>query len=145
MLNAKEMSLDLGSDLSLVDDSLNIYGNSIGDKANDLTLNKELILPDDILSSELSESLEPRLEPSNKIRIWQAKSGQTLKSVLLKWSQEENISLLWQAKEIYRLDYDVYISGTFKNAIDVLLSQGLTNSPSYDVRENPYSVIISDN
>ncbi len=139
------MSLDLGSDLSLVDDSLNIYGNSIGDKANDLTLNKELILPDDILSSELSESLEPRLEPSNKIRIWQAKSGQTLKSVLLKWSQEENISLLWQAKEIYRLDYDVYISGTFKNAIDVLLSQGLTNSPSYDVRENPYSVIISDN
>jgi len=83
-----------------------------------------------------------RSEPSNKIRVWKAKSGAKLKSVLTEWSKQENVLLLWDTEEKYRLDYDVFISGTFVSAIDVLLSRGLKESPTYEIGIDPYAISI---
>ncbi len=89
-----------------------------------------------------STTTDFRSEPSNKIRVWKAKSGANLKSVLTEWSKQENVLLQWDTEEKYRLDYDVFISGTFESAIDVLLSRGLKDSPDYEIGIDPYAISI---
>ncbi len=89
-----------------------------------------------------SNNLEFRIEPSNSLRVWSAKSGSNLKTILAKWCEQENVKLIWNEEKDYRLDYDVFISGTFDSAVEVLLSEGVKDSPSYKIGTNPYSLIV---
>ena len=83
-------------------------------------------------------------KPSNKIRIWQAKEGMRLENVLNKWSEAEKITLSWDAQQKYKLKSDIFISGTFENAIDVLFSKGLEKSPIHTLSNAPYTLKIRD-
>lgn len=85
-----------------------------------------------------------RAAPSNEIKIWKAKKGQDLVDIIEEWSAEENISTSWNANTDQELDYDVFISGTFENAVDVLLSKGLRNAPNYTLSKSPYHLHMGD-
>lgn len=79
------------------------------------------------------------------MRVWQAKKGTSLKTVLKEWGAEENISISWDTDQTYKIDQDTFISGTFENALDVLLSKGLKNAPAYKISEAPYQLQIEAN
>lgn len=83
-----------------------------------------------------------RSEPSNKIRVWEAKKGNNLQKVIEKWSAKERVALSWNSDERYRLDFDVFISGTYKNALGVLLSKGIKKAPEYTLSEAPYNLLV---
>lgn len=86
-----------------------------------------------------------RTLPSNNVRVWQAKKGASLKTVLEQWGAKENIAIAWETNQKYKIDQDTFISGTFENAIDVLLSKGLKNAPAYKLSETPYHLQIGTN
>lgn len=85
-----------------------------------------------------------RQEPSQEIRIWKAKKGQDLVNIIKDWSEDENIPVSWNTQDDYELDYDVFISGTFENALNVLLTKGLQNAPEYKLSASPYHLYIGN-
>ena len=86
-----------------------------------------------------------RMEPSDTIKIWEAGRKSDLRKILSQWSDKENIELVWNASENYMLDKDIFISGTFKNAIDILFSKGLKNPPKHVLAQAPsYNLRIED-
>jgi len=95
-------------------------------------------------NSLATEQSSYRTAPSNEIKIWKAKKGQDLADIIEEWSAEENISTSWNADADQELDYDVFISGTFENAVDVLLSKGLKNAPEYTLSKSPYHLHMGD-
>lgn len=84
-----------------------------------------------------------RKKPSKLIRVWQARQGNNLQRVMEDWSAEERIAFEWKAMQRYKLDHDVFISGTFKNAINILLKKGLKQAPDYALSETPYTLSVS--
>ncbi len=80
--------------------------------------------------------------PSNKIRIWKARSNDDLQKVLTEWSKKENVPLIWEASGKYILDYDVFISGTYKNAVSIMFKKGLKKAPEYVINDSPYSIQV---
>ncbi len=87
-----------------------------------------------------------RTEPSNEIRLWTAKNGQNLKALIEEWSTQENIHLVWNAPDDYEISKKTIINGTFKNAVDVLLTQGVKNAPKYSVAQTPeYEIRVDVN
>ncbi len=107
-------------------------------------IDEDLIIP----SIEEMDKLEPsshfREVPSNKIRIWEAKENSNLQKVLIEWSAKERVPFAWNATEKYVLDYDVFISGTYQNAIDILFKKGLKRAPEYALSEAPYSISVQE-
>ena len=86
-----------------------------------------------------------REQPSNKIKLWEAKSGQNLKEIIEKWSAEENIHLVWDAMENYEISQKTIINGTFKNAVDVLFTKGVKDAPVYSLTEAPvYEIRVNE-
>ena len=77
-----------------------------------------------------------RNNPSNDIKIWEAKLGSDIKNILDKWSEEEQILFKWLTTKKYKLDKDVFISGTFENAVKILFSKGLRKAPEYSIIES---------
>lgn len=99
----------------------------------------------DIVAEENPSISSLRIKPSNTIEVWEASRKTNLHKVLSKWSKKENIELIWYTDESYILDKDIFISGTFKNAIDILFSKGLKNPPQYLLEDTPsYKLFISD-
>ena len=99
---------------------------------------------DNPAANSTTENSTYRTAPSNEIKIWKAKKGQDLADIIAEWSAEENISTSWNADTDQELDYDVFISGTFENAVDVLLSKGLKNAPEYTLSKSPYHLHMGD-
>ena len=106
---------------------------------------------DEIMPAEASaqdvimSSSSFRMEPSDTIKIWEAGRKSNLQKILRQWSDKENIELVWNASENYVLDKDIFISGTFKNAIDILFSKGLKNPPKHVLAQAPsYNLRIED-
>ena len=99
---------------------------------------------DNPAANSTAENSAYRTAPSNEIKIWKAKKGQDLVDIIEEWSAEENISTSWNADTDQELDYDVFISGTFENAVDVLLSKGLKNAPKYTLSKSPYHLHMGD-
>lgn len=81
--------------------------------------------------------------PSNATLVWEGRKGRDLYKVLTAWSEEENIELVWmpEDKDI-ELSSNIFINGTFKNAVDVLFSKGVKNAPAYEITLDPYQLII---
>ena len=103
---------------------------------------KDAGLIDKKMAKAIASTPTFREEPSNKILIWQAKRSSNLKDILAEWSEKERVSFVWEAKDDYVLDYDVFISGTYKNAIDILFKKGLKRAPKYVLSEAPYSISV---
>ena len=83
-----------------------------------------------------------RTDPPNKIRVWHAKKGQKLHATLEKWCSSENIELSWSLSEELKLNKDVFISGTFENAINVLMTKGIINAPEHSLQNTPHYTLI---
>lgn len=100
----------------------------------------------DMVAEENPSISSLRIKPSNTVEVWEANRKTNLHTVLSKWSEKENIELIWDTDEGYILDKDIFISGTFKNAIDILFSKGLKNPPQYLLEDTPsYKLSIRDN
>lgn len=107
----------------------------------------ELVQDQDVQISTAPTLDEPthsfRTQPSDKIRIWQAKKGARLKKILEKWAETENIQMVWTGSEDYRVNKDVFISSTFENAVDVLITKSIKNAPAYRMHDAPdYALYI---
>ncbi|MBI1301405.1 MAG: hypothetical protein GC137_07075 [Alphaproteobacteria bacterium] len=92
------------------------------------------------------EKPEFRDSPSNKIDVWNARRKTTLKDALLTWCAQEKIHCILKTKNMYELERDVFINGTFKNAIDILFSKGLRKPPEYKIVNDgeDYRLIVQD-
>ncbi len=82
-------------------------------------------------------------KPSNRNIVWEAKKGKALYDILAQWCEEENVDLVWNLdnKDI-ELSSNIFINGTFKNAVDVLLSKGVKNAPQHQISLDPYQLTI---
>ncbi len=101
----------------------------------------DAIIP--VEEAAIVETISLQEKPSNEIHIWKAKRGSDLKEILVKWSDKEQIKLTWNLPDNYKIEKDIFISATFKNAIDVLFSKGLNNAPKYKLAKSPsYEIII---
>ncbi len=94
---------------------------------------------------EIIEESKYRLKPSDKIQIWEARRGDDLKDIVVKWCNKENIELIWKLSKEYTISKDIFINGTFKNAIDILFSNGINNAPEYSLEHDAgYRLIIGE-
>lgn len=85
-----------------------------------------------------------RTKASNKIMVWEAKRGKNLEKIVKEWSEKENIQLIWDAPKDYELKTNIFINGTFQNAIEVLFTKGLKNAPDFILSEDKeYKLYIS--
>lgn len=107
-------------------------------------IDEDLVLSSTEEMDELEPSSHFRDVPSNKIRIWEAKRNSNLQKILAEWSAKERVPLKWDTTEKYTLDYDVFISGTFQNAIDILFKKGLKSAPKYALSEAPYGISVQE-
>jgi hypothetical protein len=118
-------------------------------------IDEEQALASDVIDENLTLAstkemvkLEPsshfRDIPSNKIRVWEARRNSNLQNILSEWSAKERVPLKWNATDKYTLDYDVFISGTFQNAIDILFKKGLKSAPEYAFSEYPYEISVQE-
>ena len=113
---------------------------SMGNAEDQITISSDVSKEDVVEAPEqVSHYLE---KPSNKIRIWQAKSKSGLQTIIEEWSAKERVPLAWKATKEYALDYDVFISGTYKNAVDILFKKGLKRAPEYVLSETPYGLSV---
>ncbi len=94
--------------------------------------------------SSTSDTNAFRLTAPDEIRVWKASKGEKLENVLSKWSSIENIELAGPTEEDIALNKDVFISGTFQNAIDVLFSKGLKQAPQYALETQPHFKLVVD-
>ncbi len=79
-----------------------------------------------------------------KIQIWEAKEGSSLKRILTKWSEQTNAELSWNIKENHDLTMDLYVSGTFENALKTLFSMGIHDGPKYTLDKENATLLISE-
>ncbi|MGH1456394.1 MAG: hypothetical protein ACRBDI_06405 [Alphaproteobacteria bacterium] len=114
-------------------------------------VSSEIIIEDNIASTPLGVASTPeeivaeapKAEPSNSIIVWEGKKGHSLQSILKKWCATENIELIWgDSVNDIDLSSNIFVNGTFKNAIDVLLTKGVSKSPSYEISTEPYQLHI---
>ncbi len=82
-----------------------------------------------------------RTAPSGEIEVWEAKRGSDLREIAQRWSEIENVELIWDTEESYEIRQNVLINGTFRNAIEVLFSKGVRNGPDYTITETPSYMI----
>ncbi len=92
--------------------------------------------PPTVSAPEEGEIFSFRKKPSDEIRIWEASRGRDLEQILEEWSKEENVKFVWNLSENYKIDKDIYVSGTFKNAVSILFSKGVKNAPKYILLED---------
>lgn len=86
------------------------------------------------------------------VRMWEAQKGDSLKTTLVQWSKEANVTLVWNSSRDYTLDSNVLVNGTFTNAVKTVFTEGITksNKPNLKLVDNPNSsqsttFIVSDN
>lgn len=60
-------------------------------------------------------------------KIFDAKKGEKLSSVIKRWSNSEDWTLYWGTKDDYILPVDINISGNLENSLE-LISESLTKS-----------------
>ena len=95
-------------------------------------------------------SAAPASSPSyNKgERLWQAAQGESLRTILTAWSQRAGFALVWQSPKDFNVNSDILVTGSFENALDILMNYGVGKSaPSYTIKPtgdnaNPGVVVV---
>lgn len=83
-----------------------------------------------------------RTDAPQDVLIWQVEKGSDLRKTMTKWCEQQNIELLWSNASEFALEKDVFISGTFENAVEVLFSKGLNDAPEYSILTEPHYIFI---
>ncbi len=79
-----------------------------------------------------------RTDKPQDVLIWQVEKGSDLRKTMASWCKKQNIELSWNNPLDYKIDKDVFISGTFENAVEVLFSKGLVEAPLYQIKTSPH-------
>ena len=71
--------------------------------------------------------------------FWQGDKGQSIKTLLEDWTARANVDLVWESERDYTLSNNVLINDNFKNALMMVLSDGLAEdtAPSLTLMETP--------
>ncbi len=143
--NAKIDSI-MSPDLNSTEQEIVFYDDVVASDVKSIDIKNAGDVVGDIESTTTTiEAPKFRQSPSNIIKVWEAKKNTDLKKLLFQWAAEENIKITWNSSKTYRLDKDIFISGTFKNALEVIFSKGLRNAPNYVIGEGSlYELRVSD-
>lgn len=93
---------------------------------------------------------EKRAATLNIDKSWQAKAGDSLRDVLEKWASQENVQLVWEAAHDFTLTSNVYVSGSLKNAVNVLSANSLDKNQAPVIHfikqgnQDSFSLIVQD-
>lgn len=129
-------TLEESSDIavSAVDSALTVTSEAIDDAVQGL---------DEIAPAAQDTNSIFRSQPSGDIIVWEARKGANVRRVLEKWAQTENVDFSWAGSEKYKVNKDVFISGTFSNAVEILLSTSVNNAPQYSFsQDNAYRLLV---
>lgn len=66
--------------------------------------------------------------------VWRALKGSSLREVLALWSLDNNVELIWNAEEQYRVRETLNLNSSYENAVETLLMQYELGLLSPDVR-----------
>lgn len=104
------------------------------------------ILPQEIKPAEVEPIAEEKKKTpidSKKIKIWEAKKGKDLQTLLKEWCDQIGVELEWSAKDKYKLAHNVVVSGTLESALKVTFAQAVKNPPHYEfVKGDAPKVIV---
>ncbi len=81
-------------------------------------------------------------------RLWQAAQGESLRTILTAWSQRAGFALVWQSPKDFNVNSDILVTGSFENALDILMNYGVGKSaPSYTIKQtgdnaNPGVIVV---
>ena len=84
--------------------------------------------PENILVLEhapISEPYEPVI--LNEVQTWRARSGESVRDVLARWSKREGVELVWSTPARKLLAQSVSFVGTFPEAVETLIVDGVGN------------------
>ena len=96
--------------------------------------------------SPVSLSSYPEIQ---KVRTWSVKRNSDLKSTLASWSRQAGVGLQWNADRNFRVDYMVWVDGTFEEALAVLM-KGYANKTGpvpqtrFEIQEGQSPVLVVD-
>ncbi len=70
-----------------------------------------------------SPSTTPATPPFIPVATWNAKAGEDIKAVLMRWSQNAGYDLQWQADQNAKVVQDVALHGSFEDAVSQLIAE----------------------
>lgn len=82
-----------------------------------------------------------RTAPSNTVDIWTAHRTARLKDVLKAWSAKENIDFQWDVKKRVKMNKEIYVNGTFENALKIVFSRGIDETLEYSLTKDGQYVL----
>jgi|MDSW01.1.fsa_nt_gb hypothetical protein len=96
--------------------------------------------------SPVSLSSYPEIQ---KVRTWSVKRNSDLKSTLASWSRQAGVGLQWNADRNFRVDYMVWVDGTFEEALAVLMKgyankTGPVPQTQFEIQEGQSPVLVVD-
>lgn len=87
--------------------------------------------------------------PEVPAKFWEARKGESLKSVVDHWSSRAGVSLVWDATHDYNVDIDISTDSSFEDAVKILLANSAADPGDKpqakflkDVESNSLSVIV---
>ncbi len=85
----------------------------------------------------LSNQGSARVFDPKKIINFQAKSGQTVRNVLEKWSSQANIQVYWETPYDFPIEKSIDLTGTYPMAVQALLGRYEDRTPKPTVKLHP--------
>lgn len=95
--------------------------------------------PQDILSASNHDQRQnlnpyPLSTAPQPIQTWQGQKGESLKTVLKRWSEQNDTQIVWSASRDYELSHDFSIQGRLSGALNALLKSSLYEDEKPDVK-----------
>ena len=90
--------------------------------------------PQQLAMAEPQQSTDPApaaapqmlLPPENN--VWEAKTGESLKDILTRWSEKAGVELIWMASYDYKVKKDIALQEKFSAAVETMLKTGLDDT-----------------
>ena len=86
---------------------------------------------------------------TQQVRTWNVKRNSDLKSTLAGWTRQAGVGLQWNADRNFRVDYMVWVDGTFEEAIAVLMKgyadkTGPVPHTRFELQQSEQPVLVVD-
>lgn len=103
------------------------------------------------ITEKKAETKKTVTATDSKTESWDAKSGESLKKTLARWSKKAGVELIWMASYDYKIKDDVHVDGTFENAVKDVFANSLDQkaAPTLNLQPGsknaaPATLIIKD-
>ncbi len=84
-------------------------------------------MEDPATSEKAAMKEETTMPESGSLKTWEAKQGDSLKTILSGWSKKAGAELIWNASHDYTLDSNVMTNGTFGSAVKILFASAVSS------------------